>query len=431
MRVVGRDHALEDRAADEVARRELLHRVRGFEEALAVAVAQHGAGAAQRLADQEARRAGDVERGRVELHELAVDQPRAGAEAQRVAVAAGAGRVGRLAVDLAGAAGGDDDRARLDRRSPSCPTGGSPGCRSAGRRRRRSGPSRSTRSRTNTCGRTVTRGCSCSARTSARCTSRPVAAPLLCTTRGWVWPPSRDRSSVPSGSSPSAVEARAEVLQPGERVGAAVDDRAHDVLVGDAGTDPQRIGHVRLDAVVGQLHDGDAALRPRGVGLVEVALGDEQDLGAFVGGAQRRGGPGDAGADHQHVGAQQRGRAQVERGQQALEARRGVRCVHTSAARADQSSFSAASSASISDESPSRAGPRRLLGHDHRLALVHPDQDRRGDVHRRVDAGDHADGHREGERLEVGAAVVVDDRAGRRRRTASAPWSAPCATASG
>ena len=51
----------------------------------------------------------------MELDELTVDEARAGAEAQGRAVAARAGRVGRLAEDLARAAGRDRDRAGLDR----------------------------------------------------------------------------------------------------------------------------------------------------------------------------------------------------------------------------------------------------------------------------------------------------------------------------
>jgi hypothetical protein len=36
------------------------------------------------------------------------------------------------------------------------------------------------------------------------------------------------------------------------------------------------------------VHDGDAALRPRRVGVVERRLGEQQHLGAGVGGVQRR-----------------------------------------------------------------------------------------------------------------------------------------------
>ena len=115
MRVVGRDHALKNGAADNIARGEVGHRVLARHDAVAVAVAQHGARAAHDFADQEARGSGDVERGRMELYELAVRETRASAEAQRLAVTAGARRVGGLAVDLAGAAGRNNHRGCFDR----------------------------------------------------------------------------------------------------------------------------------------------------------------------------------------------------------------------------------------------------------------------------------------------------------------------------
>ena len=77
-------------------------------EAVAVLVAQVRPFAADRLADQEAARAGDVEHRRVELHELHVAQLGPGAVGRGHAVAGGDRRVGRLAVDHAGAAGGQD-----------------------------------------------------------------------------------------------------------------------------------------------------------------------------------------------------------------------------------------------------------------------------------------------------------------------------------
>ena len=70
-------------------------------EAVAVLVAEVGPLAADRLADEVPARAGDVEHGRVELHELHVAQLGPGAVGGGHAVAGGDGRVGRLAVDHA------------------------------------------------------------------------------------------------------------------------------------------------------------------------------------------------------------------------------------------------------------------------------------------------------------------------------------------
>ena len=89
-------------------------------EAVAVLVAQVRPFAAHRLADQEAARAGDVEHRRVELHELHVAQLGAGAVGGGHAVAGGDGRIGRLAVDHARAAGGQDRLLGPDEQS--CPT---------------------------------------------------------------------------------------------------------------------------------------------------------------------------------------------------------------------------------------------------------------------------------------------------------------------
>ena len=69
-------------------------------------VHQPGALAAHGLGDQEARRIAVVERGRVKLDVLGVDDPRAGAVGHGQPVAARAHRVGRAQEDLAEAAGG-------------------------------------------------------------------------------------------------------------------------------------------------------------------------------------------------------------------------------------------------------------------------------------------------------------------------------------
>ena len=103
-------HLRPDRARHLVARRELL------DEALAVGVQQGGALAADRLGDQEALAALDAGHGgRVELHELEVGERRAGAAREQQADAQRAGRVGRALPQGGRAAGGEDDRAGVDR----------------------------------------------------------------------------------------------------------------------------------------------------------------------------------------------------------------------------------------------------------------------------------------------------------------------------
>ena len=85
-------------------------------------VDQPGAFAAQRLGEQEPRRARHAQRRRMELDELEVGDPRAGAIGQRDAVAGGHRGIGRLAEDLSGAARGQQHapaRAVARRRRPS------------------------------------------------------------------------------------------------------------------------------------------------------------------------------------------------------------------------------------------------------------------------------------------------------------------------
>ncbi len=83
-------------------------------EALAAIVAQVRAFAAQRFGDEEARRAGQRERGGMELVELHVGEFGAGQRGECDAVAGGYGGIGGVGVDLARAAGGDEDGARGD-----------------------------------------------------------------------------------------------------------------------------------------------------------------------------------------------------------------------------------------------------------------------------------------------------------------------------
>ena len=104
-----------DRAGDDVARRERLHRVVVLHERLAGREPQHAAFAAQRLGDEEAAAPAGGRARRVELDELDVADRGADAVRHRDAVAGRDVGVRRVEVDLAGAAGREHGRARADR----------------------------------------------------------------------------------------------------------------------------------------------------------------------------------------------------------------------------------------------------------------------------------------------------------------------------
>ena len=101
-------HLADDRLRDDVARGQLGPRVVLRHEPHAVLIDQPAPFAADRLGDQAAAAAGDVEHRRVELHELHVAELRPGAVGHGVAVAGGDGRIRRFAIDLPAAAGGQD-----------------------------------------------------------------------------------------------------------------------------------------------------------------------------------------------------------------------------------------------------------------------------------------------------------------------------------
>ena len=111
VRLVAFQHPLVDRAGDDVARRELAVGMNFAQELLPVGVGDSSALAPKRLGQEEAA-PGVQERGRVELDVLEVQQARPRAPRHREAVAAGAGRVRRVQVDLAEASGREDRLAR-------------------------------------------------------------------------------------------------------------------------------------------------------------------------------------------------------------------------------------------------------------------------------------------------------------------------------
>ena len=107
-------HLVVDGAGDDVARRELGVADGSGHERLAVRPPQDRPLAAQRLADQERLRLRVVQAGRVELDELHVADRHAGAVGHGDAVAGRDVGVGRVEVHLAGAAGGQQRRARAE-----------------------------------------------------------------------------------------------------------------------------------------------------------------------------------------------------------------------------------------------------------------------------------------------------------------------------
>jgi hypothetical protein len=76
-------------------------------EALAAAIDQHSAFAAQRLGGERRGIAADIDRGRMKLHEFRVGDGGAGARSDGNAFAAGFAWIGGDGVELARAAGGE------------------------------------------------------------------------------------------------------------------------------------------------------------------------------------------------------------------------------------------------------------------------------------------------------------------------------------
>jgi hypothetical protein len=106
----GPGQMLHDAAADDVARRELAHRVNALHEPSAGCIDQPRPFAADGLADQVPRSTGDIEARRMELHELEVGDRRARTPCHGDRIAGGHLRVGRLPIDLARAAAREHDR---------------------------------------------------------------------------------------------------------------------------------------------------------------------------------------------------------------------------------------------------------------------------------------------------------------------------------
>ncbi len=107
-------HLRDDGLRDDVARGELGSGVVFGHEAEAVFINEPAAFAADGFGDEAAAAAGDVQNRRMELGEFHVAELGTGTVTEGVAVAGGDGGVGRFAIDLAAAAGGEDGLAGPD-----------------------------------------------------------------------------------------------------------------------------------------------------------------------------------------------------------------------------------------------------------------------------------------------------------------------------
>ena len=119
-----------------------------------------------------------------------------------------------------------------------------------------------------------------------------------------------------------AIEVGAEREQLLDRGRALGDDALDHLAIAQAIADHQRVGDVLLERVVVGQHRGDAALGPVGVGVAGRALGDDGDP-AVGGGVEREGQAGDAGAQDQIVGPRPRRTWGAPYPQGAVAGRRG------------------------------------------------------------------------------------------------------------
>ena len=104
--MLGFGHAAEDRLRDHIARRQFATRVDFEHEAATVLVSEIGPFPTDRFGNQMSAGAGNIKDRGMELHDLHVAQLGAGPVSRRHAIAGGDGRIGRLAVDHAGATAG-------------------------------------------------------------------------------------------------------------------------------------------------------------------------------------------------------------------------------------------------------------------------------------------------------------------------------------
>ena len=254
---------------------------------LHVLVAQIRPFAADRFADEEPARPGDVKHGRMELHELHVAQLGAGAIRGRHAVAGRDRRVGRLAIDL--------PAPPLARIVCLAQTSILP-CFA-----------RQTRA--------PTQRPSCVSRSSVKVSSQSVTFGVCVRLRA-DGPHDLEAGRVAQGMHDAAmavaafarqgdlafflVEMRAPADQVIDLIGGFADDHLDDVGIAQAAAGVERVFDVVLEVVLGRHHAGDAALGPGAVAVLDAFFGDDEDI-EIARGLECRAQPRDAGADDENI----------------------------------------------------------------------------------------------------------------------------------
>ncbi len=264
-------------------------------ETAAVGQQQMAAFAAHRLADQEGLGVRVIQAGRVELDELHVGHPAAGAPGHGDAVAGRGVRVGGVEVDLAGAAGGEHGVAggegldlaralvqRVDAEELPLLAAGAPagdeidgdvlleGVMLGWAARGRAGWSAPHRR------------------------WRPPRGPHGAGVAAFA------RQMQTAGRLRVGGEGDAVLRQPGDHLARLADHQPGDRLVAEAGAGDQGVVHVRLERVAAVDRRCDPALRPVAGALGHLALGDNGDA-ALVGKLERGGERGEAAAEDEDV----------------------------------------------------------------------------------------------------------------------------------
>ncbi len=291
-------HAPQDALGDDVARGEFGQFVRADHEAVAVGVDEVGALAAHRLRHQRllALRVGaEPEHGGVELDELQVGDLGAGPQGEGDAVAGGDGGVGGRGEHLAHAAGGQDDGPGPYRADAVVPAFAHDVQRDA--RRTAVGVLEEVQDEgvldRLDAGRAHGLDQGAGDLGAGGVTTRMGdAAAVVSALTG-----QQDLAGLGVG-----VEAGAGGDEAAHRVGALGDQGVHGLVGAEAGAGDEGVVQVLFGGVALAERGGYAALGPAGGAGVEAGLGDDGDLLAGGGAAQRDGEAGDAGADDDDVG---------------------------------------------------------------------------------------------------------------------------------
>jgi hypothetical protein len=282
-----------DRRGHHVPRREVALRVHARHHPRAGRVHQYRALAAHRLGDQRAaaaRARAGVEHGRVELHELEVGHRRTGPQRDRHPVRRGHRGVRGGLVELAQPAGRQQHRGRGQHPRHAFAVEHEQAGDVTGRRAQRVhgdvvGQHRHLAVPRGGQQRALDLG---AGRVAARVHHPERGVPALAG-------PRRPRTV--------HIKHRAAGAQPVDRRRAVRDDRRRGGGVAQPTAGGERVGDVPVHRVTRDIaqHHGDAALRPAGVAPVGRVLGHHQHPQAELGRTQRRGQPGDPGADDHQV----------------------------------------------------------------------------------------------------------------------------------